>query len=321
MIPDNSKVTITDNVAKIKEFVEEIIVRPRQTLKKWAEITRQTPAFKVGYIGQHLASLITGVQGTGSGARGRDLVDGTEVKSCSKLDQLDTCAKCGAKVMRYETVCPNPDCNGTDIQRKGDSKWLFSITGEQQLHDYCDLNRILLILTDYPGFEDNNFETARIQAFEIYPNDPRCKVFNQLIDNHYHNIYSPKIDAQKKANPMNLHPGGIQFYKCNPTLVFECLIKNVNDPNDYSIEITKYFAPQEERRESVDMPSSLLKKKEWDCLSFEDLKSRYNLTMSERAFNRLTLKEKCKLVPYIDEELREAIPLREIVSSVQSQHS
>lgn len=51
MIPDISKVTITDNIAKIKEFVEEIIVCPRHTLKKWAEITRHTPAFKVGYIG------------------------------------------------------------------------------------------------------------------------------------------------------------------------------------------------------------------------------------------------------------------------------
>lgn len=42
MIPDNSKVTITDNVAKIKEFVEEIIVRPRQTLKKWVIRARQS---------------------------------------------------------------------------------------------------------------------------------------------------------------------------------------------------------------------------------------------------------------------------------------
>lgn len=68
-------------------------------MEYWAEITNQTPAAKIGYIGQHLASLITGVKGTGSGARGDDLADKTEVKSCNKTDQADKCKNCGARVV------------------------------------------------------------------------------------------------------------------------------------------------------------------------------------------------------------------------------
>lgn len=61
----------------------------RAGLRKWSKLTNQTPAAKIGYLGQHLASLITGVSGIGSGARGDDLSDGTEVKSSNKVGQVD----------------------------------------------------------------------------------------------------------------------------------------------------------------------------------------------------------------------------------------
>ena len=82
MLPQRNE--IENNIELIKEFLDDVIVTPRNTLHKWAAITNQTPAVKLGYIGQHLASLITGVKGTGSGARGDDLSDGSEVKSCNK---------------------------------------------------------------------------------------------------------------------------------------------------------------------------------------------------------------------------------------------
>ena len=63
MTPDASKITIHDNLEEIEQFINEIIVSPRRSLKAWASITNQTPAAKIGYIGQHLASLITGVPG------------------------------------------------------------------------------------------------------------------------------------------------------------------------------------------------------------------------------------------------------------------
>ena len=315
MKPNKEKIKINDNLNKIKDFIQDIILNPKQTLKKWSEVTRQTPSFKLGYIGQHLASLITGVQGSGSGARGDDLEDGTEVKSCNKIDQLDKCKQCGGRVLRYDEKCPI--CGSGNIDRKNDSKWLFSIRSINELEQYKNLDRILLILMDYPNFYENNFNDIRISAFEIYPKDPRCKVFNELIDNHYYNIYKPKIEKNGKANPMNLHPFGFQFFKCNPTLIFQCIIKDVENSENSKIEVKYYLDPSEERNGSVIMPSNLLKLKEWDYLDFEKLKEKYGIKISKEEFSRLSKEKKWRIIPYLDEEDRELIPLRDIISSEQ----
>lgn len=315
MIPNNEKITISDNLNKIKDFIQDIILNPKQTLKKWSEITRQTPSFKLGYIGQHMASLITGVQGSGSGARGDDLCDGTEVKSCNKIDQLDKCKKCKGRVLRYEETCPSCGCE--KIDRKNDSKWLFSVRSDHELDQYKNLDRVLLLLMDYPGFYDNNFEDIRISAFEIYPKDPRCKVFNELIDNHYFNIYKPKIENKGKANPMNLHPFSFQFYKCNPTLIFQCIITDIENSEKSEIKINYYIGPSEEREGSEKMPSALLKAEEWKYLDFEKLKEKYKLEISKEEFYRLSKEKKSRIVEFLDEEDREEIPLRDIRSSEQ----
>lgn len=315
MKPNANKISIDNNEERIISFIKEVIINPKHTLKKWSEITRQTPSFKLGYIGQHLASLITGIQGSGSGARGDDLSDGTEVKSCNKIDQVDKCKDCGARVLRYEEICPF--CNSDKIDRKDDSKWLFSIRSESELKQYKELDRILLILIDYPKFKDNYFEDIRISAFEIYPKDPRCNVFNQLIDNHYYNIYLPKISSKGKANPMNLHPFSYQFYKCNPTLIFKCIIKEIENDEKCEIIIEEYIKPFAKRKGSILMPSVLLKAKEWDFLDYKKVKDKYNLTYKKDEFKKLTRKQKEELIPYLDEELREKLPLREIISSVQ----
>ncbi|MBR1577929.1 MAG: MamI family restriction endonuclease [Bacteroidales bacterium] len=204
MTPDANKITIFDNLQQIYQFIDEIIVTPKRSLKKWATITNQTPAAKIGYIGQHLASLITGVPGTGSGARGDDLADGSEVKSCNKIDQADKCKDCGARVMRFEETCP--ECGSSKIDRKDDSKWLFSIRDEHELNQYLTMDRVVLILMDYPGFKQQDYKDMRITCYEIYPKEERMKVFGELITNHYYNIYLPKLTNNEKTNPMNLHP-------------------------------------------------------------------------------------------------------------------
>ncbi len=91
MKPDTTKISIHDNLAKIKDFLSEVILEPRVRMMSWSKITNQTPNLKIGYPGQHLASLITGIKGTATGARGEDIEDGTEVKSCSRIDQVDKC--------------------------------------------------------------------------------------------------------------------------------------------------------------------------------------------------------------------------------------
>ena len=181
MKPNLRFITIGDNIENIKSFINEIIIKPKHALTKWATITNQTPAAKIGYIGQHLTSLITGVPGTGTGARGDDLADGSEVKSCNKVDQVDKCKDCGSRVLRMEKQCSA--CGSTNIDRKADSKWLFSIRDQHELDQYKNLDRIVLLLMDYPNFDIGDYNDIRISVFEIYPKESRMSVFNELIQN------------------------------------------------------------------------------------------------------------------------------------------
>ena len=172
MQPDVSKITIFDNRSKIETFLREVIIEPRKTMRKWSKITNQTPNLKIGYIGQHLASLIIGMKGTGTGARGDDIIDGTEVKSCSRIDQLDKCNICEGNVLRSQNVCPS--CGASDIDRKDDSKWLITIKSQSELEMYLTrIPRILLIISDYPNFGSNDFSSMRIRAYEIWNQSSR----------------------------------------------------------------------------------------------------------------------------------------------------
>jgi len=326
MTPDANKITIFDNLQQIYQFIDEIIVTPKRSLKKWATITNQTPAAKIGYIGQHLASLITGVPGTGSGARGDDLADGSEVKSCNKIDQADKCKDCGARVMRFEETCP--ECGSSKIDRKDDSKWLFSIRDEHELNQYLTMDRVVLILMDYPGFKQQDYKDMRITCYEIYPKEERMKVFGELITNHYYNIYLPKLTNNEKTNPMNLHPTLIQFYKCNPIKTFSCIIKDIDTNPVIQIDDASYvdpFAARDSTLKPIPMPSTLLKKNEWDILldsaDYEnELLPLLTIGISEDLLRCVPYKQLPTYLPYLDEKLRNYIPLRDIVSTRQQDH-
>ena len=326
MTPDANKITIFDNLQQIYQFIDEIIVTPKRSLKKWATITNQTPAAKIGYIGQHLASLITGVPGTGSGARGDDLADGSEVKSCNKIDQADKCKDCGARVMRFEETCP--ECGSSKIDRKDDSKWLFSIRDEHELNQYLTMDRVVLILMDYPGFKQQDYKDMRITCYEIYPKEERMKVFGELITNHYYNIYLPKLTNNEKTNPMNLHPTLIQFYKCNPIKTFSCIIEDIDTNPVIQIDDASYvdpFAARDSTLKPIPMPSTLLKKNEWDILldsaDYEnELLPLLTIGISEDLLRCVPYKQLPTYLPYLDEKLRNYIPLRDIVSTRQQDH-
>lgn len=326
MTPDANKITIFDNLQQISQFIDEIIVAPKRSLKKWATITNQTPAAKIGYVGQHLASLITGVPGTGSGARGDDLADGSEVKSCNKIDQADKCKDCGARVMRFEKTCPT--CGSSKINRKDDSKWLFSIRDEHELNQYLNMDRVVLILMDYPGFKQHDYKDMRITCYEIYPKEERMKVFGELITNHYYNIYLPKLTNNGKTNPMNLHPTLIQFYKCNPIKTFSCIIKDIDTNPIIQIDDDAYIGPftvRDSTLKPIPMPSTLLTKKEWGILlnlADYDTEILPLLTkkMSKEQLKHVECSQWPEYLPYLDEKLRNYIPLRDIISTRQQDH-
>ncbi len=335
MKPNADYISIDDNIEKIKSFINEIIIVPKHALTRWAKITNQTPAAKIGYIGQHLTSLITGVPGTGSGARGDDLADGTEVKSCNKVDQADKCKDCGARVLRIEDHCS--ECGSTNIARKDDSKWLFSIRDKHELEQYKNLDRVVLLLMDYPKFDLEDYKDIRITVFEIYPKDERMKVFNELISNHYYNIFLPKQEDNQKTNPMNLHPWSFQFYKCNPIKTFECIIENIDTNPVILIDSASYVEPLQERDNSlkpIPMPSELLRAKEWNEMMNnadfeEDIKPLLNADFVENKqlgnltadkFAKLPIKDKIRTLPLLDQKLRDLISLRPIISVRQKEH-
>jgi hypothetical protein len=272
------------------------------------------------------------VPGTGTGARGDDLADGSEIKSCNKVDQVDKCKDCGSRVLRMEKKCSN--CNSENIDRKNDSKWLFSIRDDHELKQYENLERIVLLLMDYPNFAKNDYDDIRITVFEIYPKDERMKVFNKLISNHYKEIYLPKRDAKEKTNPMNLHPDSFQFYKCNPIKTFECVITDIDTNPIIKIKEGDFIAPRIERGNNVQpvpMPTYLLQEKEWNellanadydqeikpliCSQF--LKTSKLTNLERNQFISLNKKKKESALPFLDMNLRNKISLRPINTSVR----
>ncbi len=267
MKPEEKFINITDNKTKIKQLIEELVLAPRLNAIKWSQITKQTPNIKIGYPGQHLASLITGMPGERTGARGNDLIDGSEVKSCSRVDQLDVCKACKSPVSRSEEICPA--CNSKDVSRKEDSKWLFTIRNENDLKVLInDVKRVVLLIADYPNFESNDFNTLRFQAYEIWTQSPRNKRFSELMDNYYHKIYlgHKTKDASKNPAPKNFWPYSYQFFLCNPILTFSCIVKDANTKP--KIDIQHYIEPNQDRSklESVLMPPNLLGDLEFDIL-------------------------------------------------------
>ena len=128
---------------------------------------------------------------------------------------------------------------------------------------------------------------------------------------------------------MNLHPFSFQFYKCNPIQPFEVIIKNVDSDNE-KIEIKEelYISPETNRTcdiPTIPMPTHLLKPSEWEELlsnaKYSEIRPLLtNHTITKNEFLSLSLQDKTKTLPYLDETLRNYISLREIKSVRHKQH-
>ena len=314
MQPRRELITIRDNVAQIKQALADLVLQPRLSALKWSGITRQTPNIKVGYPGQHLASLIAGMEGERTGARGNDLCDGSEVKSCSRIDQLDICESCGAAVARVELLCPA--CNSDQIQRKNDSKWLFTIRSKDDLKLLTEqVPRIVFLLGDYPYFEQENYDVLRFQAFEIWPRSPRQRRFAELMSNYYHNIYRVHKNASpnKTPAPKNFWPYSYQFYICNPIRTFACEVHDANSRP--RISLLQYIEPDADRSASpsVAMPRDLIEPGELNAIvsaaSVEELRS--DAGSGADAARRGSKQQIAEHIREVGEALRNYLPLRD----------
>lgn len=318
MKPNDKFITIKHNLIKINLLLQELVLQPRINAIKWSKITRQTPNIKIGYPGQHLVSLITGMSGEGTGGRGNDLIDGSEVKSCSRIDPLDKCQKCDGPVARLELVCVK--CGSKNIKRSNDSKWLFGIKSEDDLNILTNkVQRIVLILADYPNFDNEDYDTLRFQSFEIWTNSDRGRNFVQIMKNYYNKIYleHKKNNVEKNPAPKNFWPYQYQFYMCNPILTFSCIVTNAN--SEPVVEITDYVKPEDDRTHlpSVIMPASILSDEEVEII-FKEAKREELELMFKNNFKNMYSKieqsssnEKKESLIGIDEVLRSYLSLRD----------
>lgn len=313
MQPDVSRVTLGDNESQIVQLLDEMIVQPRINLISWSKITKQTPNLRIGYPGQHLASLVTGVEGARTGARGHDLVDGTEVKSCSRIDQLDKCNICGAAVARLETECPS--CESANIKRNDDSKWLFGIRSDAELEQLINYDRVLLMLGDHPRFTEGDYSELRFQSFEIWPRHPRCRSFAALLQNYYNYIFLPKAEAgQRNIAPKNFWPYSYQFYKCNPIRTMQCRVTQAD--TSPVITLDYFYDPKADRSEIVSdpMPSRLLNASERELLVglSDELLAPCLISPHEPAKYRAAAdKQRRLMLGFITEDARDILPLRD----------
>lgn len=273
---------IDNSPEKIKEMIKDLFIVPRDLMNKWSRITNQTAQVRLAYPGQHLASMITGLPGVGTAARGDDLADGSEVKSCSRADQLGICKNCEARVMRQLTECPK--CGSTEIQIKEDSHWIFSIQSEEELQLLFSLPRILLIL-----FDRDTENYIQVRVWEI---SPKTQYVRDFFGGYFYNNYSVKSQkGESKIAPCNFHPLKYDFFMMNPVKIFHAVITG----EDVDI---KFFDLN--NKVSEFMPISLLKPEEVKLIVA-------NSPYSSKIKNKADL---VSLIPAIDESQRALLKMR-----------
>ena len=193
----------------------------RAKVNAWSKITQQTPQACMGYVGQHLVSVVTGYPGGKSGARGYDLVIDDErhgeIKTCYRVDQLGSCNACGAVVSSLETECAV--CRSTSINRKDDSKWLIAIRNNDEFAKLLDPYRYYFVLFEFESIYDSNNNDIIASIWEV---DPKSKGFAYCMIDYYLNIRS---QSTSKA-PFNMWPHMLKFALTEPTLIYRSKITN-----------------------------------------------------------------------------------------------
>lgn len=223
MSPGNERYHL-GTVAASEALLQDLYVDLRRSLKNWSAVTLQTPQARMGYVGQHLTSVVTGHRGGRSGARGKDLVldDGghAEIKTCYRVDQLGKCNECGAAVASIEPHCPDPECGSQDIKRNDDSKWLIGVRHDEEMRILFEPRTYYLVLFDFVDLDRALKVNARI--FQV---DPKWPGFSYCMVDYYFNI---KTNSRSGA-PFNLWPFELKFDIMLPELIYHAVIDENDD--------------------------------------------------------------------------------------------
>ena len=205
-------------------LIRDLYIDLRTKVNAWSEITYQTPQARMGYVGQHLVSVVTGFPGGKSGARGYDLVmdNGAygEIKTCYRVDQLGSCSDCGAVVSSLETVCAA--CGSKNIDRKDDSKWLISLRNDTEFAEVIEPRTYYFVLFEFADLTDPSNNDIEATIWEV---DPLNKGFAFCMVDYYLNI---RAKSKSKA-PFNMWPHELKFALTKPKLIYKAVIKNNGD--------------------------------------------------------------------------------------------
>ena len=320
--PSRDHITLQSNEDQIRELIQDLFIHPRIQLLKWSMRTNQTAQVRIAYPGQHLASLVTGVPGGGSAARGDDLADGSEVKTCSRADQLGRCkaTNCGQRVLPSQEACTS--CGSSNIERKKDSHWILSMKSKTERDQYLNCVRIVLVLFDRP---ENMPTDVRIRVWEVWPKDDRHSYFRWFIDDYWTKNYSVKIDKGLNPAPLNLHPLKCDFFMMNPLPTFHASVRVGDesvDLRDRIVHIDEWIKPTTDRSglPSQDMPASAVRpaavrqallNKLVEQSNPEALAKLLNLPMGEVTHLRSTISEEAlaQKIEHIPEWARKLVPL------------
>lgn len=213
----NGKVYTLGTVEASERLIRDLYIELKQKVNKWASLTHQTAQARMGYVGQHLVSVITGFPGGRSGARGKDLIlPGKrygEIKTCYRVDQLGKCTDCGVCVSSIETSCP--ECSSRNIERKDDSKWLIGIRHDDEFAHILDPVSYYLVLFDFTDLA--NPTTIRASIWKVDSLNPG---FAYCLVDYFFNIRK----ASKSKAPFNLWPYQLKFDLMKPLLIYRSLI-------------------------------------------------------------------------------------------------
>jgi len=230
--------------ASSEKLLKHLFVDLRKSLLKYAKITDQTNQARMGYVGQHLCSMVTGHKGGKSGARGPDLKIGKhtgEIKTCMQVDQLGECKECKTKVASWERQCPN--CQSKNIERKNDSKWLFKPSKDKKIKELFAEKWIYLVLFEHDDVK-NIKSTITVTIFRVNPR--HIGFFNAIVDWHIN-------DYPNSNTAIDLHPRGPKFHFTRPRKIYESRITHDG-------KITTTIFPGENEPVTVEYPPS-----KWDA--------------------------------------------------------
>ena len=200
-----------------EKLIFDLYIDLRNRVNTWASITHQTAQARMGYVGQHLTSVVTGFPGGKSGARGHDLVlpseEFAEIKTCYRVDQLGQCNSCNARIASIEQECLR--CGSTDIKRNDDSKWLIGIRNDEEFAQILEPKTYYLVLFEFVDITSPS--AIRSSIWEVNPKLPGFAYC--MVD------YRMNIQAKSSSKaPFNLWPYSLKFCLMRPSLIYQSTI-------------------------------------------------------------------------------------------------